>query len=113
MSKFKKGDRVVNLMATEYVPKGAKGTVLQNNCSAPDVFWDELTEYAMSIPVEVDEIESERYIWARNESYLQLIEHPFHTFLTQKNPLYADGEMHVNLTVNQLLELVGEWENKK
>lgn len=33
----------------------------------------------------------------------------FHAFLTQKYPLYADTEIKVNLTVNQLLELVDEF----
>ena len=34
----------------------------------------------------------------------------FQDFLTQKYPLYSDPEMKVNLTVQQVCELVEEWE---
>lgn len=35
----------------------------------------------------------------------------FHAFLTQKYPLYADTEIKVNLTVQQLIELNEEFVN--
>ena len=35
----------------------------------------------------------------------------FQTFIETKYPLYSDPQMKVNLTVQQVCELVEEWEN--
>ena len=37
----------------------------------------------------------------------------FSDFLTKKYPLYSDPQMKVSLTVQQVEELVEEWENSK
>lgn len=37
----------------------------------------------------------------------------FQTFIETKYPLYSDPQMKVNLTVQQVCELVEEWENSK
>lgn len=37
----------------------------------------------------------------------------FHAFLQTKYPLYSDTEIKVNLTVQQLCELVEEWGKSK
>lgn len=103
MSKFKKGDRVVNLQATDYTPKGAIGTVDEDE-SNPFVIWDSITEYAQKSP-NVD-----CYRWAQDEDLLRLADTTFQTFLSTKYPLYSNPEMKVNMTVKQLVELVEEWE---
>lgn len=54
MAKFKKGDRVRNLKANKYVPKGAIGVVDEHDLS-PFVIWDEMR-------------------WSQSEDFLELIE---------------------------------------
>ena len=67
MAKFKKGDRVRNLKANQYVPKGAIG-IVDEDVWNPFIIWDEVTEYVMNY------VRSDKMRWAQEEEYLELIE---------------------------------------
>lgn len=67
MAKFKKGDRVRNLKANEYVPKGAIGVVDEHDLS-PFVIWDEVTGYVKN------SIRTDKMRWSQSEDFLELIE---------------------------------------
>lgn len=67
MAKFKKGDRVRNLKANKYVPKGAIGVVDEHDLS-PFVIWDEVTGYVKN------SVRTDKMRWSQSEDFLELIE---------------------------------------